>query len=137
MKNFSEFFEFLSHCNHQTIIDELREHGNRILDTKKDNPDILFRFDIERLNTLTRLSEWFMEMEFLKMIGERKPQTNPEEILTVEEVGKILKVTPQTVYKLIKKGKLQSVQISTIDKPGVKPKIRVRRGEVERYTNGE
>ena len=27
MKNFSEFFEFLSHCNHQTIIDELKEHG--------------------------------------------------------------------------------------------------------------
>lgn len=41
MKNFSEFFEFLSHCNQQTIIDELKKHGNRILDTKKDNPYIL------------------------------------------------------------------------------------------------
>ena len=136
MKNFSEFFEFLSHCNHQTIIDELREHGNRILDTKKDNPDFLFRFDIERLNTLRRLSEWFIETEFPKMMGEKKPLTNPDEILTVEEVGKILKVTPQTVYKLIKKGKIQSVEISTIDKPGVKPKIRVRRGEVERWLDG-
>ena len=136
MKNFSEFFEFLSHCNHQTIIDELREHGNRILDTKKDNPDILFRFDIERLNTLNRLSEWFIETEFSKMMGERKPQTNPDEILTVEEVAQIIKFTEQTVYKLIKKGKLQSVEISTIDKPGVKPKIRVKRGEVERWLDG-
>ena len=92
MKNFSEFFEFLSHCTHQTIVDELREHGNRILDTKKDKPDIIFRFDIERLSTLHRLSEWFIETEFPKMMGERKPQTNPDEILTVEEVGKILKI---------------------------------------------
>jgi len=136
MKNLSEFFEFLSHCTHQTIVEELREHGNRILDTKKDNPYILFRFDIERLNTLNRLSEWFIESEFQKMMGARMPQTHPDEILTAEEVGKILKVTPQTVYKLIKKGKISAMEISTIDKPGVKPKIRVRRGEVERWLDG-
>jgi hypothetical protein len=114
----------------------LKEHGNRILDTKKDNSDILFRFDIERINTLTRMSEWFIDSGFPKMMGERKPQTNPDGTLTVEDVGKILKGTPQTVYKLIKKGKFQAVEISTIDKPGLKPKSRVRRGEVERWLDG-
>jgi excisionase family DNA binding protein len=66
----------------------------------------------------------------------QKNQSNPDEILTVEKVAQILKVTPQTVYKLIKKGKIQKVEISTIDKPGVTPKIRVRRGEVEKYLEG-
>ncbi len=136
MRNFSEFFEFLSHCNHQTIIDELREHGYRIIETKKDKPDILFRFDIERLNTLNRISEWFLEKEFPKMMNDKKPLKDPDEILTVEEVGKILKMRSQTVYKLIKKGKIQKIEITTIDKPGVTPKIRVRRGEVERYLGG-
>ena len=69
-------------------------------------------------------------------MGERKPQTNPDEILTVEEVALMVKLTPQTIYKLIRKGKIQKVEISTIDTPGVKPKIRVRRGEVERWLDG-
>ena len=123
MRNISEFFEFLSNCNHQTIVDEIREHCNRIIDTKNNKPEILFRFDIERLNTLTRISEWFIEKKFPKM--NQKNQSNPDEILTVEKVAQILKVTPQTVYKLIKKGKIQKVEISTIDKTGVTPKIRV------------
>jgi len=137
MRNFSEFFEYLSYCNHQTMVDEIREHCNRIIDTKKDKPDILFRFDIERLNTLNRISEWFFETEFPKMMGERKPQTNPDEILTVEEVALMVKLTPQTIYKLIKKNKIQKVEVSTIDKPGVIPKIRVKRGEVERWLDGK
>ena len=117
MRNISEFFEFLSHWNHQTIVDEIREHCYRIIDTKNDKPEILFRFDIERLNTLYRISEWFIEKEFPKM--NQKNQNNPDEILTVAEVSLILKVTPQTIYKRIKKGKSQKVEISTIDKPGV------------------
>jgi len=27
MRNFSEFFEFLSHCSYQTIVDEIREQA--------------------------------------------------------------------------------------------------------------
>ena len=61
------------------------------------------------------------------MTGERTPLTIPDKILTGEDVGKILKVTPQTVYKLIMKEKLQAVEISTIDKLGVKQKSSVRR----------
>ena len=108
-----------------------------MIDAKNDRPEIFFRFDIERLNTLNRISEWFIEKEFPKLIGEKKPQSNPNEILTIEEVALMLKRTPQTIYKLIKKGKLQKVEISTIDKPGVTPKIRVRRGEVERWLDGK
>ncbi len=136
MRNFSELFEFLSHCNHQTIVDEIREHSNRLINSKNDDPEILFRFDIERLNTLNRISEWFLEKEFPKMMNDKKPLKDPDEILTVEEVGKMLKMRPQTVYKLIKKGKIEKIEISTIDKPGVTPKIRVRRGEVEKYLGG-
>lgn len=47
----------------------------------------------------------FIEKEFPKM--NQKNQSNSDKILTVEEVAQILKVTPQTVYKLIKKGKMQ------------------------------
>jgi hypothetical protein len=42
-----------------------------------------------------------------------------------------VKLTPRTIYKLIKKRKLQKVEISTIDKPGVTQKIMARRGAVE------
>jgi excisionase family DNA binding protein len=107
-----------------------------LIDSKNDKSEILFRFDIERLNTLNRISEWFIDKEFPKMVNEKKPQSDPNEILTVEEVALMLKLTPQTIYKLIKKGKIQKVEISTIDKPGIIPKIRVRRGEVERWLDG-
>jgi hypothetical protein len=40
----------------------------RVIDTKNDKPEILFKFNIERLNTLNRISEWFIEKAFPKMM---------------------------------------------------------------------
>lgn len=118
------------------MVDKIREHCTRLIDSKNNKPEILFRFDLERLNTLNRISEWFIEKEFPKMMNEKKPLMDPNEILTVEEIALMLKLTPQTIYKLIRKVKLLKVEILTIDKPGVTPKIRGRRGEVERWLDG-
>jgi hypothetical protein len=41
--------------------------------------------------------------------------------MTVEEIGLYMKVTPAMVYNLIKKGKLKTSGVSTIDKPGARP----------------
>jgi hypothetical protein len=45
--------------------------------------------------------------------------------------------TTQTIYKLIKKGKLDKVEISTVDKPGARPAVRIRKSDIEKYLKGE
>jgi hypothetical protein len=42
------------------------------------------------------------------MIEAKNPKSSKDEIMTVEEVGLYLKVTPAMVYNLIKKGKTQN-----------------------------
>ena len=39
--------------------------------------------------------------------------------------------TPATVYNLLKKEKLKKIEISTMDKPGVRPAVRKRKLEVD------
>jgi excisionase family DNA binding protein len=56
--------------------------------------------------------------------------------MTVEEVGLYMKVTPAMVYNLIKKGKLKTSRVSTVDKPGVRELKRIRKSEVDRYLDG-
>jgi putative molybdopterin biosynthesis protein len=36
---------------------------------------------------------------------------NPDAVLTVKEVARYLKVTPKTVYSLVKSGKLESFRV--------------------------
>jgi hypothetical protein len=101
MRNISELFEFLSNCDKETIITELYDHCDRIIQkngTKSERP---FKFEVENLHTLFRLSEWYQEKELPRMIEEQNPKRKGDEIMTVEEVGLYMKITPATVYNLI------------------------------------
>ena len=126
MRALSELFEFLSHCDNPTLLEEIREHGRRIADTNsRFQSEIVFRFDLEKLNTLLRLSEYYLSVELPRIIKEQEKQSNPDELY--------LKVTTQTVYTLLSKGKLKRVEISTVDRPGVRPAVRIRKMELERF----
>ena len=134
MRALSELFEFLSHCDNSTLLDEIREHGRRITDTNsRFQSETVFRFDLEKLNTLLRLSEYYLSVELPRILKEQEKQSNPDELLTVEETARYLKVTTQTVYTLLNKGKLKRVEISTVDRPGVRPAVRIRKIELERF----
>ncbi len=55
MRNLSELFEFLSNCDKETLLNELTDHCDRIIQkngTKSIRP---FKLDVENLNTLFRL----------------------------------------------------------------------------------
>ena len=55
MRSLFELFEFLSHCDYQTMLDEIREHGTRITESNsRFQAETIFKFDLERLNTLLR-----------------------------------------------------------------------------------
>jgi hypothetical protein len=64
MRNLSELFEFLSNCDKETLLNELTDHCDRIIPkngTKSEEP---FKFDVENLHTLFRLSEWFLSENY-------------------------------------------------------------------------
>ena len=51
----------------------------------------------------------------------------PDDVLTIEEVANILRVSTATVRKLIKEGKLKSFRVGL--------QIRVKRADLDRYMN--
>jgi len=67
------------------------------------------------------------------MIEEKNPNQGGDELMTVEEVSKYMKVTQAMIYNLIKTGKLKKVGISSVDKPGARESIRIWKSEVDRY----
>ena len=137
MRNISELFEFLSNCDKETLINELNEHCTRLIQkngTKSIKP---FKFDVENLSTLFRLSEWYLVDELPRMIAELNPKPVVDEIMTVEGTARYMKITPATVYNLINKGKLKKIEISTVDKPGVRPAVRIRKSEIDSYLDGK
>jgi excisionase family DNA binding protein len=136
MRNLSEMFEFLSNCDKEALMNELTDHCSRIIQKNESKSIRPFKIDIENLSTLFRLTEWYMETELPRMIEEKTPKSSVDEIMTVEEVALYMKVTQATVYNLINKGKLKKIEISTVDKPGVRPAIRIRKSEVDRYLDG-
>lgn len=137
MRALSELFEFLSHCDNPILLNEIREHGRRITDTNsRFQSETVFRFDLEKLNTLLRLSEYYLSIELPRILKEQEKQSNPDELLTVKEVARFLKVSTVTVYGLLKKGLLKKIEISTVSKPGNISKVRVRKLELERFLEG-
>jgi len=133
MRNISELFEFLSNCDKEKLVNELNEHSNRLIQkngTKSIKP---FKIDIENLSTLFRLSEWYLVDELPRMIAELNPKPVVDEIMTVEGTAQYMKITSATVYNLINKGKLKKIEISTVDKPGVRPAVRIRKSEIDRF----
>ncbi len=135
MKNLSEVFEFLKNCEDGTILIEIKNHCQRLNREQGVNAPIKFKLDIEKIKTLQGLSEWCLNEEFKNEVIERKPTV--DDILTVEETAKYLKTTTQTIYTLINKGKLNKCEISTVDKPGARPIIRIRRTDIDSYLNGD
>ena len=131
MKNLSELFEFLKNCENETILKEIKNHCQRLNRDHGVNAPIKFKLDIEKIKTLQSLSEWCLAEEFKKDVIEEKPTV--DDIMTVEETAKYLKTTTQTIYTLVNKGKLEKCEISTVDKPGARPIIRIRRADVDDY----
>ena len=134
MKNLSEMFEFLNNCENETLLKELKKHGERLINTDRITASTRFKLGIEKLNTLQRLSEWYLSEEFNKEKYVEKPVC--DDILTVEETARYLKTTTQTIYSLVNKGKLDKCEISTVDKPGARPIIRIKKSDVDDYLNG-
>jgi len=124
MRNLSELFEYLTNCENETILKEIKIHGERLIrqDGSKATPK--FKLEIEKPSTLLRLSEWNLTYEFHSDIKEFVQEPEGNEILTVKEAAKYLTTTTQTFYKLIKKVKLDTVEISSVDKPAAHPAVR-------------
>jgi excisionase family DNA binding protein len=89
MRNLSGLFDYLTNCENETILKEIKIHCDRLIH-----------------------------------------QEGPE-------AAKYLTATTQTIYKLIKKGKLDKVEISTVDKPGTRPAVRIRKFDIEKYMRAE
>jgi hypothetical protein len=52
---------------------------------------IPYKIDTENLNTLFRLSEWYLLEELPKMIEEKNPNAGVDVLMTVEDVSKYMK----------------------------------------------
>jgi excisionase family DNA binding protein len=137
MRNLSELFEYLTNCENETILKEIKIHGERLIRQDGSKAVIRFKLEIEKLSTLLRLSEWYLTEEFRSDIKESVKEPEGDEIMTVKEAAKYLTTTTQTIYKLIKKEKLDKVEISTVDKPGSRPALRIRKSDIEKYLRGE
>jgi len=59
-----------------------------------------------------------------------------DEIMIVEGTAQYMKITSAAVYNHINKGKLKKIEISTVDKPGVRPAVRIRKSEIDRFLDG-
>jgi hypothetical protein len=90
MKNLSEMFEFLKNCENETILKELKNHCQKPNHDYGENAAIRFKLDIEKISALQRLSEWCLTEEF--KIDEIKEKTTVDDIMTVEETAKYLKM---------------------------------------------
>jgi excisionase family DNA binding protein len=135
MKNFIEMFEFLSNCDSKTMLAEIDEYAQYLLKQGKNDSEINFLTNIGKISELNRLAEWYFTNSFNELLyGKEKAE---DEIMTVEEAANYLKTTETTVYALLKKGKIRKIEISTVDKPGARPIVRIRKSDIDNYLNGK
>lgn len=133
MKNFIEMFEFLSNCDSKTMLAEIDEYAQYLLKQGKNDSEINFLTNIGKISELNRLAEWYFTNSFNELLyGKEKAE---DEIMTVEEAADYLKTTETTVYALLKKGKIRKIEISTVDKPGARPIVRIRKSDINNYLN--
>lgn len=59
---------------------------------------------------------------------QEEPRPDPSSTLSVDEVAEILQISPQTVYRYGKEGKLQRVKLGS--------KVRFRREDVDAFLAG-
>ena len=132
MRTLSELFEFIGHCDHETLLQEIRSHCHRVINDNEKESYIKIKVDVERLNTLFRLTEWYFQSKLPGLIDEVIPPPK-DELMTVKEVNRFIKMTTITVCSLIRKGKLKTSEISTTDRPFGKHKLRIWKSEVLKY----
>ena len=135
MKNLSELFEFLSFCDNDTILKEVKNHGKRLIRLNGSKAAPKLKLDIEKLNTLFRLSEWYLNDEFHSDMKDVVVAPEGDEIMTVKEAAKYLKTTSQTIYDLISKDKIDKMVISTVDKPNARASLRLRKKDIDNFVN--
>jgi len=135
MRNLSELFEYLSNCENETILKEIRIHGERVIREHGVKSAPRLKLDIEKLNTLLRLSEWYLAEEFQSDMKELVKEPEGDDIMTVKEAASYLKTTTQTIYDLVNKGKLDKMEISTVDKPNARASLRIRKKDIDTLVN--
>lgn len=132
MRSLNELFEYLEHSTDETLtkdFDELsysliRKHG-------KDNSDLHYKDKITKLNTLVDKLGYHFRSRFPKLVREDDVPPTDDEYLSVEQVSKILNTTKQTIYTMVKKGKIKTINFSSVDKPGVRGNIRIPKSEIK------
>jgi excisionase family DNA binding protein len=86
--------------------------------------------DINEIETMIRKMKnltFMLEYKREELIRKSKRRRDEDEIMTVEEFAKLVKLSKPTVYKLIKKGLLLATPW------GDKGQLRIWRSELERY----
>ena len=135
MKNFIEMFEFLSNCDSKTILSEIDEYAKYLIKNGKNDSEINFLINIGKIKELNRLTEWYFTNRFNELLNGKEKEE--DEIMTVEGAADYMKTTETTIYALLKKGKIRKREISTVDKPGARPIVRVRKSDIDNYLNGK
>jgi hypothetical protein len=87
MKSLSELFEYLSNSTKETIITELTDHCDRLVQKNGKKSITPFKIEVENLKTLFRLSEWYSEKELPRMIEGKTPNQGEDKVMTVEQIS--------------------------------------------------
>ena len=74
-------FEYLSNSTKELILTELTDHCDRLVQKNGTKSIQSFKFDVENLNTLFRLSEWCLSEELTRLIEEKNPNKFPPDFL--------------------------------------------------------
>jgi hypothetical protein len=74
MKSLCEIFEYLSFCDSEAIVKEIRSYCQRIIDNQGNKSEMVFKLDAERLNTFFMLAEFLQTSELPKILKEIQNQ---------------------------------------------------------------
>jgi excisionase family DNA binding protein len=133
MRSLMELFEYIDNSTDETLIKELDEMSSNLIKKYGDSSDLHYKNNITKLNTLNEKIGYHFRSRFPKLFKmEIDVPDNEEVYLTVEEVSQILHTSKQTIYTMIKKGKIKTINFSSVDKPGVKGNIRISRNEIKK-----
>ena len=131
MRSLNELFEYIENSTDDTLMKELDEMGVFLIKHYGESSDLKYKDKITKLNTLVEKVGYHFRTRFPRLFKmEVKTPDNEEVYLTVEDVSNILHTSKQTIYTMIKKGKIKTMNFSSVDKPGTKGNIRIPRSEI-------
>lgn len=132
MRNLNELFEYINNSTNETLNQELDEMGKVLIKKHGTSSDLYYKENITKINSLVEKIGHHFRTRFPQLFKMEVDLPNNEEVyLTVEEVSHILNTTKTTVYTMIKKGKIKTINFSSVDKPGVRGNIRIPRSEIK------